>query len=57
MLAYLDPGSGSLIAQMVVGAFAGAAVAFKLGWRRILAPFSRRGRSEPKETVTTDDEH
>ena len=45
-LAYLDAASGSLIVQAVVAGAAGAAVFFKLGWRRITAPF--RGRQSDK---------
>lgn len=41
-LAYLDPGSGSLIAQAVVGGIAGAAIAVKLYWRRLLGRFRRQ---------------
>jgi hypothetical protein len=32
---YLDPGSGSIIAQAVIAGAAGVAVAGKLGWRRV----------------------
>lgn len=35
MLGYLDPGSGSIIVQAVVGGVAGAVVAFKMFGRRI----------------------
>jgi hypothetical protein len=42
MLAYLDAASGSLIVQAIVAGAAGAAVFFKLGWRRITSPFRRR---------------
>ena len=35
-LAYIDPGSGSLILQMLAGGFAAAAVVAKLYWRRLL---------------------
>jgi len=42
MLAYLDAASGSLIIQAIVAGAAGAAVFFKLGWRRITSPFRRR---------------
>jgi hypothetical protein len=45
-LAYLDAASGSMIVQAVVAGAAGAAVFFKLGWRRITAPF--RGRQNDK---------
>lgn len=40
-LAYLDAGSGSLIVQAVVGGVAGAAVAAKLYWRRLVDRFRR----------------
>jgi len=36
LLAYLDPGSGSLILQAIVGGAAAAAVMGKLYWRRFL---------------------
>ena len=42
MLAYLDAGSASLVVQAIVAGAAGAAVFFKLGWRRITSPFRRR---------------
>ncbi|MGH3046511.1 MAG: hypothetical protein ACRDNC_05820 [Gaiellaceae bacterium] len=35
-LGYLDPGSGSMILQAVVGGIAAAAVVGKLYWRRFL---------------------
>ena len=35
-LAYLDPGSASMILQMLVGGLAAVAVSIKLFWRRIL---------------------
>lgn len=34
--AYVDPGTGSLIAQMLFGGLAGLVVVVKLFWRRIL---------------------
>jgi hypothetical protein len=36
VLGYLDPGSGSMILQAVVGGAAAAAVVGKLYWRRFL---------------------
>ena len=36
VLAYLDPGSGSLILQMIAGGTAAVAVTGKLYWRRLL---------------------
>lgn len=37
--AYLDPASGSMILQAVIGGVAAAALAFKYYWHRILAFF------------------
>ena len=34
-LAYLDPGTGSLIIQGLIAAFAGAAIALRAYWKRI----------------------
>jgi hypothetical protein len=48
LVAYLDANSGSLIIQTVVAGAAGAAVAVKLGWRRIAGKLPR------KETQTED---
>jgi hypothetical protein len=39
--AYLDPGSGSLIVQIVVGAIAGSALVVKLYWRKFKSLFSK----------------
>jgi hypothetical protein len=36
ILAYLDPGSGSMILQMIAGGTAALAVTAKLYWRRVL---------------------
>ena len=48
LVAYLDANSGSLIIQTVVAGAAGAAVALKLGWRRIVGKLPR------KQTQTED---
>jgi hypothetical protein len=39
VLAYIDPGTGSIIIQALVAAFAGAAIAVRLFWGRILKFF------------------
>ena len=36
VLGYLDPGSGSLLVQLLVGGVAAAAVAAKMYWHRLL---------------------
>jgi len=35
--AYLDPGSGSMVFQLIVGGIAGLILAVKIFWRRILS--------------------
>jgi hypothetical protein len=39
--AYIDPGSGSFIFQMIVGAALGVSFGVKLFWRRIRSFFTR----------------
>jgi len=40
--AYLDPGSGSILLQMLVAAFLGAAFAVKVYWKKIKAALGRK---------------
>jgi hypothetical protein len=44
--AYLDPGSGSMLVQLLLGGVAGAAVIMKLGWERFKDVF-RSSRTKP----------
>ncbi len=44
--AYIDPGSGSFIFQVLIGGLLAAGVALKTFWGRITAFFSRRGSRE-----------
>ena len=46
VLAYLVPGSGSLLFQAAVGALMATTLAVKLYWRRIKALFSSADRDE-----------
>jgi hypothetical protein len=59
VLAYLDPGTGSLALQLLVGGALGAALTVKLFWRRLLGLFGRRGpevpRNQPADLPTTND--
>lgn len=48
LLAYLDPGSGSLLLQGLVGGVASAVVMTKVYWRRVKR-FLGFGREEPVE--------
>lgn len=47
--AYLDPASGSMILQVVLGGIAGLVVAVKLFWHRILGFFGRSRRDDEPE--------
>ncbi len=58
--AYLDPGTGSMIFQMIVGLFLAASMFIKMNWLRLKAFFSRREAQAPNEiqapinTLTND---
>ena len=41
--AYLDPGSGSMLLQILLGGFAAVGVIAKLYWHRVTRLFRRRG--------------
>jgi hypothetical protein len=51
--AYLDPGTGSMILQVLLGGFAGLALAGRLYWRRFLVLIGLRPEtvapSEPQK--------
>ncbi len=55
-VAYLDPGTGSMILQAIVATVAGAAVVITTYWQKIRTFFRRRSRnSEPSDTAPSDD--
>jgi hypothetical protein len=47
VFAYLDPGTGSMLVQLLVGGVAAAGVALKLYWHRILRLLRIR-KAEPE---------
>ena len=53
VLAYLDPGSGSMILQIIAGGLAAVAVTAKLYWNRILR-FLRIRKDEPEAATPAD---
>jgi len=60
VLAYLDPGTGSLVLQALVAGFAGLAVAGKYGWRWLWAHFHKPLPALSAEAIllpTRDDAH
>ena len=52
--AYVDPGSGSLILQIVVGTIVGSLVAAKVYWHRAKSFFTRRPPAPPDRSDRTD---
>jgi hypothetical protein len=50
-LAYLDPGTSSMILQIIAGGLAAAGVATKVFWGRILK-FLRIRKDDPQEDST-----
>lgn len=54
LLAYLDPGSGSMILQIIAGGAAAVAVTAKLYWNRILKFLRIRKDDEPVDAQGTD---
>ena len=55
--AYIDPGTGSMIIQMLIGAFAATYLFFKSFWSRIKSFFSRSTTDTvSKETVDGKDD-
>jgi hypothetical protein len=50
--AYVDPGTGSYIFQVVIGVFLGAAVAVKVFWRRIWGFFTRKPAGSTSARMT-----
>jgi hypothetical protein len=52
VLAYLDPGSGSMILQIIAGGLAAVAVTAKLYWNRVLRLL--RIRKDEPEAAKSD---
>jgi hypothetical protein len=53
--AYLDPGTGSMILQLLLGGIAGAVVILKLYWRRFVGLFRGNAREE-SENISSEDQ-
>ncbi|MEM9592780.1 MAG: hypothetical protein AAGD06_00850 [Acidobacteriota bacterium] len=47
--AYFDPGTGSLLLQMILGGVAGIAVVVKLYWHKLLALFGKKPKDDGAE--------
>jgi hypothetical protein len=47
LFAYVDPGSGSMLLQLLLGGVAGVAVAVRMYWHRLRAFFGFRSNNTP----------
>jgi hypothetical protein len=52
--AYVDPGTGSYIFQVLVGLFLGLALAVKLWWRRVWGFVTRKPSQKSTQTTPPD---
>lgn len=52
VIAYLDPGTGSIIVQSIIAGFVGLLVAIKLFWKRIIGFFRFRNPPAPDANST-----
>jgi hypothetical protein len=48
--AYLDPGAGSFIFQMLAAALLGVVFSIKLYWRKIMNIFKKKNKADDGET-------
>ena len=55
IIAYIDPGTGSIIFQALVASVVGAAIAFRLFWHRILNFFGIRKSIDPDPPEKEED--
>jgi hypothetical protein len=56
VLAYLDPGSGSFLIQLLIGGLVGGAVAVRAYWSRIRAFLNKGSETPVDEAHITDNE-
>ncbi|MBC8287434.1 MAG: hypothetical protein H8E42_08155 [Nitrospinae bacterium] len=52
---YLDPGTGSMLAQLIMGGVAGVLVVFKLYWKKVKSFFIKTN-SNPERDDTSQKE-
>ena len=52
---YIDPGTGSLIIQSIIGAIAAVGVTLKIYWHKIKVFFSGRGKDQKPAAEETSE--
>jgi hypothetical protein len=50
--AYLDPGTGSMLLQVILGGVAAVGVAIKLYWHKLRAAFGMPGKDQNEDEST-----
>jgi hypothetical protein len=53
LLAYLDPGSGSIVLQVIIGGILGIGVVLKAYWSKIVRLFGKNRTSTEKTANST----
>jgi hypothetical protein len=53
ILAYLDPGTGSLILQVIIGGILGVGVVLKTYWSKIRRLFGKKKKSQTETDEST----
>ena len=53
--AYIDPGTGSMILQLLLGGVAGALIVLKLYWQKLLSMFGLGSRTSQKDPLEAKD--
>ncbi len=48
-LAYLDPGTGSMVFQWIIAGLVGSAFALRILWRRITGMFRKEGNADESD--------
>ena len=54
-LLYLDPGSGSIIFQLIIAGLVGAGFIIRAYWKKITGVF-RKGQPEDEESLSDEDQ-
>lgn len=55
LLAYLDPGSGSFILQLLIAGILGGLVALRMSWSKLKARFTRRPEGSDDASTPPED--
>ncbi|MBK22833.1 MAG: hypothetical protein CME70_02415 [Halobacteriovorax sp.] len=54
--AYIDPGTGGIIVQVILGGIGGLILFFKLYWKKVKSFFSKEEKPEESKAVQEDEQ-